>query len=245
MAENSYKLEGHVVTTNIPTDFGNSNSDRVYEKLGENTFAIGTTYNNVVHSSDAISLFTLDMAQSSFFTLEIEGLTELEPAMYHSATGPNSKKADGYKRFLPIKSLDYTPVSMENKNFNAGIFQDLFIIEKRKLGMLNITLLDTSDNIYEYAVTDWFSLPTNNTVQIKEDGSNKNKLEVYHGYVGFLVDWAKVCRYNEYTVRGEKSKSYEFMVLPTGDVKISRAYDNNQLKEISFSVIIGSDITLL
>ena len=234
MAENSYQQEGRVATnnSNMVVESNNSSTELEVTSIGVPMLEGGIEENEIPYYSNNLeSLFTLDISQGSFFTLEIEGLM-LDGNINHHVIGrPNNINAEGFGKFLPIKSLDYSPVSMENKQIDAGIFRDLFLIEKKKMGLLNIVLLDTSDNKYEKAITDWFNLPGN-------DGYRG-------GYIGYLVDWAKVCRYNEFTVRGELSKSYEFMVLPTGDVKTNRAYDNNQLKEISFTVVIGSDITIL
>lgn len=230
MSENNYLIEGKIATSNYSnTGLSQDGGERIYYTVGK-PFEVSAD-NSIATVSSNEGLFNIDMAQSSFFTLEISDLM-LDFDMFHhysSDNKTNSKKADGYGRFLPVKSLDYNLVSMENKQFDAGIFRDIFIIEKKKMGVLNITLTDTSDNKYERAIIDWFNI------------NNKNNAS---GYVGYLVNWARTCIYREYNVKGELTKSYKFSVLPSGDVRCSRAYDQNTLKEISFTVIIASDIII-
>lgn len=219
---NNYTQTGKVATQGVSTSSNNATSNEYNMTLKGNT-----EYNNV----DESHLFNLNMSQSAFFTLEISKIPT-HPLMNHIVAGKlDSNDARGYGSFLPVKSLSYRLVSLENKSFNAGMFSDLLILEKRKTGMLDITLLDTSDDRFEQYVTSWFNLSGYNDAR--------------NGYIGYIVDWAAECNYCEYSVTGLLNKRLQFMVLPSGEPQVSRSYEDNKLKEISFSVAIASSITSL
>lgn len=165
------------------------------------------------HKSKVANIFSLTMGQNHHFTLTVDCLMI-----------DNAMRNNNYGKFLPIKSITYKPVSIESTKLNFGIFADFPLVHKRKMGSIQVTLLDTVDNDYEHAVFDWFNYCH------------------YDGYVSPMNAIIQNAHYKEYDNQGRVCKHYYFEVVPDGDVSLNRNYENASLKEINFSMLITSPV---
>jgi len=176
------------------------------------------------------------MGQNHHFKLVIGGLMADSSMVHDSLTtvtknGKKTSEKGGYGEFLPIKNIAYKPIAIESTKLQFGIFADFPLIHKRKMGSIQITLLDNALNDYEMAVYKWFS------------GCHPTHEKDYNeGYVLPMGEIFKDAKYVEYRNDGKISKIYSFEVIPDGDVSVARSYENASLKEITFNVLIVSPI---
>lgn len=162
-----------------------------------------------------VPLWKIDMGRQSHFTVHIQGMDRAN--MRH----------DKYGAFLPIKSLTYTPVSLDHLKLNIGIFNDISIPQHRKLGKIDLEINDTSDHYYENMFYSWYD-------KLVPDES---------GYIGYFSDFVKNFEYKEYNHKGEPIKTYYMEVMPEGDFRVQRSYDSNDLKTFSVSLVIVGIVT--
>lgn len=220
---NNYSYDANSAVPHSDTSFSSTvgakkyNYNEIYAKgLTEATYTKDNR--NTQHKSKVSDIFRVTMGQAHHFTFKIDRLM-VNNSITHST----------YGKFLPIKTITYKPVAIESTKLNFGIFADFPIIHKRKMGSVQVTLLDTCHNDYEQAVFEWFDT-------CHDTGS---------GFVAPLAEIIQPAEYMEYTNNGKRSKKYTFEVIPDGDVSISRSYENASLKEITFNTIIVSPIYLL
>ena len=162
-----------------------------------------------------VPLWKIDMGKEANFTVQIDGITK--PNMKHSKWG----------QFLPVKSLNYVPVSIETMKLKAGIFADLPIPSGRKIGRVDLEIQDTEDHYFENQFFAWYN-------QMIPDS---------RGYVGYFEDFVKKLTYTEFNNKGQTVKTYYMEVIMDGDLKVTRTYDNNGLKIFSVSLLIVGIIT--
>lgn len=174
-----------------------------------------------VNSSSSNTLSQITMAQSSYFKISIDKLNN--PAMKSSTLLKNySENTSGVGSFLPIKSVSFTPVSLETLSIPLGVFGDMSIVNRKKIGRLSITLLDTNDNFYEKKLASWYKICVPNE----------------NGYVGYLEDMVSDMTYISYSTTGLPEYSMNLEVMLAEDISISRDYDANELKAITFNVVV-------
>ena len=157
-----------------------------------------------------LPIWKIDMGREAHFTVSIDGISL--PNMQHK----------NYHSFLPLKSFSYTPVSVDHLTLNAGLFTDLPIPNRRKVGRIELEVLDTVNHYYENSFFSWYA----------------NTVPDYNGYVGYLSDSVRKLTYREYNNEGKNIVTYYFEVIPDGDVKVSRQYDNDGLKSVSITLVI-------
>lgn len=231
---NNYSYDINRIEPHRDLTFSNDAKKYNYTEIyGKDFTKIERTSSNkqTINEGSANNIFNLTMSQNHHFKLEIDQIM-VNNSFNHIINGytyKNGKKVQetrGYKKFLPIKSMDYKPVSVESTRLQFGIFSDFPIIHRRKVGSINITLLDDVNCNYEKAVYNWFGkcVPTST------------------GFVAPMLEIISKAKYIEYNNQGKVCKQYIFEVIPEGDVSVSRNYENNSLKEVSFSVLIISDI---
>ena len=84
--------------------------------------------------------FAMDMAQSRFFTVEIEGFSQ-----YDINLGG-----------LPVKSISYTITGIETMPLSIGVFRDIPIPIGKKLPKLSLTLADDNIDQLETQFRVWY-----------------------------------------------------------------------------------------
>ena len=177
-------------------------------KGGANTSPTSNPTPTVTHGTN-VPLWKIDMGRQSHFTVSIRGMNR--PNMKHNT----------YGSFLPVKSLNYTPVSLDHLHISTGIFSDLAIPQHRKMGKIELEIQDTSDHFYENMFFTWYDklVPDDN------------------GYIGYFMDFVKTFEYREFNHKGELTKTYYMEVMPEGDLRVNRSYDANEIQ--SFTVSLG------
>lgn len=163
-------------------------------------------------------LISTTMSQAAYFKVDIEKLRA--PDMYS-----NTILAGNLQNFLPVKSINYSVTSLEMTTIPVGIFGDMSIVTRKKLSKLNIVLLDNKDCTYEALLRNWY-----------------NKCAPDSGYVGYMQDIVDTLHYISYSTSGQPQVPISLEVMPADDMVISRDYDSNELKTISFSVIVVGSI---
>lgn len=174
---------------------------------------IGSVSKDIVAESSTL----ITMAQSSYFKINIDFLTN----SVMSSHGANNI-LKGIGNFLPVKSMNFTPVSLETTTIPLGIFSDMSFITRRKVGKFNITIYDTNDNFYEKKLLEWYNLSVPNN----------------RGYVGYMKDIVSNMLYVSYSTTGIVENTLNLEVMLAEDLNISRDYESNELKTITFSVIV-------
>ena len=155
-------------------------------------------------------LWYIDICKENHFTVSISGFQR--PDIMHKT----------YGEFLPVKSITYTPVTIETLNLSLGVISDLPIPYKRKVGKIELDILDTDDHWYENLFYEWYAatVPDNS------------------GYVGYFEDFVREFRYVEYGRDGKAIKTYFLEVIPNNDYRVTRSYENNDFKVIHISLLV-------
>ena len=162
-----------------------------------------------------VPLWKIDMGKQAHFTIHIQGMDR--PNMKHSK----------YGAFLPVKSLNYTPVSLDSLRITVGLFGDILIPQHRKMGRIELEINDTSDHFYENMFYTWYAktVPDNS------------------GYIGYFKDFVKQLEYREFDHEGKPRRTYYMEVIPDGDIRVSRSYEANEIKVFSVTLVIVGIIT--
>lgn len=155
-------------------------------------------------------LWYIDICKENHFTVSISGFQR--PEIAHKT----------YGEFLPVKSITYTPVTIETLNLSIGVISDLPIPYKRKVGKIELDVLDTEDHWYENLFYEWYAttVPDNS------------------GYVGYFEDFVKEFRYTEYGRDGKAIKTYFLEVIPNSEYRVTRSYENKDFKVVRISLLV-------
>lgn len=86
--------------------------------------------------------FKLDMAQSRFFTIEIENIS-----MYDVSLGG-----------LPVKNILYTITGIETMSLAIGVFRDIPIPIGKRLPKITMTLVDEKIDQLETSFRSWYNV---------------------------------------------------------------------------------------
>ena len=166
---------------------------------------VGTPTNS--KNKDSISLdsmiSTLDMAQSRFFTITIEGM----------GIQFNRNK----DKLLPVQSIAYTLKSVENMQITLGLFRDVPIPTGIKLPKLSLVLNDTDQDEIQKQFEKWINLltPTNGYVGYLSD------LVKTLTYTAYGVDGSVVGGFKAPVILSDDfstNRSYESNELKTMDI---------------------------
>jgi hypothetical protein len=145
----------------------------------------------------------LDMAQSRFFTIEVEGIT------VPSTLGSSAFDLKGkHSRALPIKSCSYSIISVDTRSLSVGVFRDIPLVTGVRLPKLSLSLYDTSDDDLEHAFRDWVG------IMVPDD----------MGYVGYIDQMFKKMTYKSYSTDGRLVTSYVAPVTLVGGIEMSLSH---------------------
>lgn len=200
-----------VSTIRTPSGDSVFNYQEIYNSADTESSAPDTVNN----TPSADSYWSITMGQTQNFTFAVAGLNNADPAF----TMP---KRNGM--FLPLKSMDYKPISLESMKIKAGVFSDLPFFHRKKLGTINCVMHDSDKGKFAVYLLQWY-----------------NSCVSSNGYVPFVEDMCKKAIYTEYTHDGKISNKYEFLVIPDNDLSTNRVYDNDgALTEFRFTLIMLS-----
>lgn len=176
-----------------------------------------STTKNKGGSSTSVGVWGITMGQTHNFTLYIKDVNEADKSFKLASR-------DGY--FLPLKSLDYKPVKLDNLKIKAGVFSDLPFFHRRSMGVLNCVMHDSDKSLLTQKIYHWWNSCVNTA-----------------GYVPYVAEMCRSAEYTEFTHDGKVAVRYSFVVMPDGDISTSRNYEGEgSLTEYKFQLLIVSNI---
>lgn len=174
--------------------------------------------------SDPIDFW--DIAQSHFFTVQI--YSPSNPGYPH-ATGLHDKNGQPfsfcsgegtYRDYIPIKSMNFSYTSYDNMTLPVNIFGDFPLLHRKKMTTVNFSCYDMDQDVIELALKYWENqcFPEN--------------------CVEYLDCIKATLKYRSYDVTGKLNFEKCLSVIPTGQVSVSRSYEENAAKLLNFSVVV-------
>ena len=175
-------------------------------------------------NSDPLSYW--DIAQSHFFTVQI--YSPSNPGYPH-ATGLHDKNGQPfsfcsgegtYKDYIPIKTMSFNYTSYDNMTIPVNIFGDFPLLHRKKMTTVNFSCYDMDQDVIELALKYWENqcFPEN--------------------CVEYLDHIKATLKYRSYDVTGKLNFEKNLAVIPTGQVSVSRSYEENAAKILNFSVVV-------
>ena len=216
---------GSPLVSNTTYDLGDGAKGVQYVK-SDGTFVLtggASKANNTAKSGASSSTqqvtdraFAMDIAQSHHFTVQISGLSM---SNLRIASSPLTKNG-----FLPVKSMNVRYTSYENMSIPVAIFGDFPLLNRKRVSTIDLVCYDRDDNKLEAELRQW-----------EASCFPKGR------YVAYMDEIARKFTYKGYTVKGQKTLTYQVFVIPTGNVSVSRDYSANEAKLLNFSVIAVGD----
>jgi len=209
--------------TQAPQSIADGNKDFNYSEIydAKNPESSSTSTKNTIHGSTSQSVWNITMGQTQNFTLTISPLNDSDKSFtLNNRAG----------LFLPIKSLDFKPVTLEHLKIKAGIFSDLPFFHRRKLGTLQCVMWDSDKSLITQNLYRWFN----------------SCIHVFEGCVPYVGDMCMATVYAEYTHDGKVAVQYMFGTIPDGDIQVGRTVENDSgaLTEYKFNLIIVTNIRM-
>lgn len=204
---------------NEPVTLGNSREYQNFDKKEER----GTLYKASVEYNVNKELIEQDIAQSRYFTVLLKDNDNyIENDALNLKLPCESMDSVDYKfqtdRFLPVKSLSITDTSYDNLSIPMSTFSDIPLMNKKKTCNLQLTCYDIDDDRLERILRIW-----------KNRCFIGNRV-VYMSYI------YKIFQYRSYNVQGKLNFSADYYVIPVGPLTISRDYESNNEKLITFNL---------
>lgn len=198
-------------------------------QISASSFDIGVEEKRGVVDSD--NIFLKDMAQSRYFTLTLDKLRhngkpiQFKLATPSSADYANYSDVHVFNDFFPVKNMTMNFTAYDNLSIPFAIFGNLSILHRKRLTTITINAYDTDKDIVEEAVQKW---------EAECFPSSK--------YVAYMADVASKFEYKSYDVTGKINYIKTLYVIPAEGVSVSRGYDDNSEKIVSFSVVAVGEI---
>ena len=114
---------------------------------------------------------------------------------------------------------------MDHISIPVHVFGDFPIINKRRVGTINLTCYDEDNDDLERTLRTWM------------------EEECFSGTrVRYLSQMYKQFIYKSYNVKGELKLTRTYLVIPTGGITINRSYEDNNAKLVEFSLaVVGAN----
>lgn len=197
-----------------------------YQVLGSNSVKyIGSRNDTAISNAnyDTNSYFNIDMQQSAYFTMLIEGF---EYNRYHSAiksTTSSMGKFDTNESiyWLPLKSMQYSEGGMENLSIPCGVFADLPLPFRKHCPTLTCECYDHRSDFFEMKLREWHTQSV-----------------VTQGFVPVLDSIVRNVEIRSYATNGEINSHQVCQCILVDDISVSRSYEDNGLKSIQFKLIV-------
>lgn len=197
----------------------------------------------------------LDAAQSSYFTMLIEGFEysrfytsymstttsknhgrrdyyyEKDPNAFNDINNLTPRKTvstnfDNWGRngsiyWMPLKSLTYTQGAIENTTFGVGAFADLQLPFRKHSPTLQVELCDARSDFFEMKLREWHNMSV-----------------ITDGFVPVLESISKKVQIRSWATNGECNSLTECQCILADDISVTRSYEANDLKIISFKLVV-------
>ena len=182
------------------------------------------------------SYFNIDMSQSAYFTMLIEGF---EYGRFHTSymsvtTSPNDGRRDTYKStnfdnfgrngsiyWMPLKSLSYNQGSIETASIAVGAFADLQMPFRKHSPTFSVEMYDARNDFFEMKLREWHNMSV-----------------LTEGFVPVLESICKKVQIRSWATNGECNSLTECQCILADDINVTRSYDGNDLKLIQFKLIV-------
>ena len=171
----------------------------------------GTTKSSTPYKG---SIFLQDIAQSHHFTVYLDGFSS---SKFKTPEGT-------FSPFLPVKSMNFNYLSYENMSIPVAIFGDIPLLNKKRLTTVSLTCFDLDNNLLERELKTW-----------------ESRCFPKGRFAAYMDDIARKFTYRGYDVKGRETLKYEFFVIPSGNVSVSRDYSANDAKLVTFNLICVGD----
>lgn len=214
---NSYSYSKVAVPLTSATGTKNINYTEVYNNATPESSA--STTKNV--NTSVSNLWKLSMGQNRNFVFCIPAICSYDNNFKYNIGNDKSQP------FLPLKSIDFKPVSFEHLKIKAGVFTDMPFFYRMQLGRVSCVMHDSTYSYLAEGLLKWFSGCVNSG-----------------GYVPYVDDMCYEAYLTEYSVDGKSSIKYSFVVMPDGEISTSKSYENDALNEYKFELLIVSDVTV-
>lgn len=212
---------------------------------GQGVTYIGDRNDNAITnaSSHYNTYFNIDMQQSAYFTMLIEGFDYSRfYVSYKSitnsrdygavqsptdiASGSNTSSFDNWgvnasMNFMPLKSLNYSQGSIETMSIACGAFSDLALPFRKKCPTLAVEMYDHRSDFFEMKLREWHTMSV-----------------VTDGFVPILESITKKVTIKSWATNGECNSTQTCDCLLADDISVTRDYSSNDLKTISFKLIV-------
>lgn len=171
-------------------------------------------------------LFYSNIAQSRYFTVTIDKLLFNNKPIKFRLSKPSGEEYTGktkvhvFEDFFPVKNISISFTSYDNMSIPFAIFGNLPILHRKQLAKISINAYDFDDDRVEMALQRWEQMCF---------PSSK--------YVAYLDEVAAAFEYISYDVTGRPSYVKNLNVIPADSVQVSRGYDDNSEKIVSFSLV--------
>lgn len=222
----------------------------------------GTTYignkNDIDISKNNASLnsyFQIDMQRSDSYSMLIEGFEygrfhtsymsttasksagrrdyyyEKDPNAFNDINNLTPRKTistnfDNWGRngsiyWMPLKSLTYTQGAIENTTFGVGAFADLQLPFRKHSPTLQVELCDARNDFFEMKLREWHNMSV-----------------ITDGFVPVLESICKKVQIRSWATNGECNSLTECQCILADDISVTRSYEANDLKVISFKLVV-------
>lgn len=194
--------------------------------------------------------FNLDIQQSAYFTMLIEGF---EYGRFHSSymsvtSSANDGRRDNYYNrsnnafdsgkplqntgfenfgrngsiyWMPLKSLSYNQGSIETANIAVGAFADLQLPFRKHSPTLSVETYDARNDFFEMKLREWHNMSV-----------------LTEGFVPVLESICRKVQIRSWATNGECNSLTECQCILADDITCTRTYEGNDLKVVSFKLIV-------
>ena len=202
------------------------NGDAARLANGSGTLTQGAGKGGYSKGNDIVGqLFSWDIAQSHYFTVQIYSPRNPDypyPTGLHDKQGKPFSFCSGqgtWKDYIPLKSMNFNYTSYDNMSLPLHILGDFPLLHRKKVTTIQFSCYDMDDDRIELALKAWEN-------------------QCFPGAcVEYLDNIKAQLTYTSYDVKGKKNFSISFEVIPTGTVSVSRGYEENSAKFLTFSVV--------
>lgn len=207
------------------------------------------------NNADLNSYFMADVQQSAYFTMLIEGF---EYGRFHTSymsvtTSANDGRRDNYYEksnnafndvnnltprnkistnfdnwgrngsiyWMPLKSLSYNQGSIETANIAVGAFADLQLPFRKHSPTLSVETYDARNDFFEMKLREWHNMSV-----------------LTEGFVPVLESICRKVQIRSWATNGECNSLTECQCILADDITCTRTYDGNDLKVVSFKLIV-------
>lgn len=194
--------------------------------------------------------FNIDVQQSAYFTMLIEGF---EYGRFHSSymsvtSSANDGRRDNYYNrsnnafdsgkplqntgfenfgrngsiyWMPLKSLSYNQGSIETTNIAVGAFADLQLPFRKHSPTLSVETYDARNDFFEMKLREWHNMSV-----------------LTEGFVPVLESICRKVQIRSWATNGECNSLTECQCILADDITCTRTYEGNDLKVVSFKLIV-------